>query len=135
MIFFDFLCYYLTMWFSTAVSRQLSTPVERTCYALGISTFLYLLGIGLTIEYFITNSFVSLVPTWIYFLLCVALVYLYRYAYISRNRYELIVCRQAENRHFNISNKKGINLSIAFCLGSVVFMILLRLILTFYNKH
>lgn len=124
MVLFDFLFYYLTMWFSTAITKQFRTPAEQACYALGIVCFIYIFGAISLIEHSITKSFKSYISDWAYILIGLGLMQLFQYIYITRGRYDLIKNGQNMNVRFNITDKKGIFISLSFGVGSLLFFII-----------
>ncbi len=131
MILFDFLFYYLTMWFSTAKTKQPSTPSERASYIFGISILLYIMGAYSLIEYFLTKSLKSHIYTWICCIIGLGLIQLLQYIYIKRGRYELIKNREVQHKRFKISDKNGMVLSIIFGASGLLFVVLSVLLIHF----
>jgi hypothetical protein len=124
MILFDFLFYYLTMWFSTAKTKQLSSPSERASYALGISLLLYVMGINYLFGYFLTKSLKATIPIWICMLIGLGICQLFQYLYIDKGRYEFIKDREVQDSKFKIPDKNGMIISVIFSAGGLLFIVL-----------
>jgi Ca2+/Na+ antiporter len=117
MILIDFLYYYLTIWFSTSKrENRIRTPKERTAYTLGVISTICLIFIGKNIEFICTGYFnKQIIPTYFYIVIGFALIYVYQYIYINRDRYAEI-SRNKPFSKYQISDKKGIFLSLLFCV-------------------
>jgi hypothetical protein len=133
MILFDFLFYYLTMWFSTAKTQQISSPPERASYTLGIISSVYIMWFFSLTEYFVAKSFKFHINEWVYILIGFGLIQLYQYIYVNNGRYELIKNRENNDRRFRISDKRGMNLSIAFCIAGPLFFVVWKSIIHSIN--
>jgi len=131
MILFDFLFYYLTMWFSTAKTKQLSSQRERASYAFGISLMLYIMGIYSLIEYFLTKSLKAHINVWICLLIGLGITQLFQYLYIEKRRYEFIKNREAQDSKFKISDKNGMILSVIFGASGLLFAVFSILLIHF----
>jgi hypothetical protein len=123
----DFLFYYFTLWFTQNKQKLVwSTPLERAAYAITIFTIFWIITIWeisvFTLPQF-KNFNITAIP------LAIAgfcVLFLYRYIYINRNRYELIT--SPNYRKFKISDKNGILIAIIFGLTSAVIPFVLAVI-------
>jgi hypothetical protein len=87
----DFQFYYLTVWFEkTRDKLKWSTPIERTCYAMGLGTVSLFFGVYILAQYTIFRS-LKIGITWI-FLLVIGFgsILAYRYIYIKQERLQTI---------------------------------------------
>ena len=127
----DFLYYYLTLWFSTSQTKnRIRTPEERTAYVLGIISMLWVMFICTAIEYFETKSFQKpFIPVFVYVLIGIGLTQLYQQIYIKKGRLNLIRNKDNPFSQYNLSNRKGVVISIVFCVASFLIPVILRVII------
>ncbi|MEO8884967.1 MAG: hypothetical protein ABI367_02820 [Mucilaginibacter sp.] len=118
---FDFLFYYSTLWYSKATTNQFRNPPQQASYVLGISSSLYVYSLSILIEYFITKSFKSQVPIWVFMVIALVIIQLFQYIYINKGRYNDIKERYLKS---NISDKKGKRLTVAFIVSGLVVCVL-----------
>jgi hypothetical protein len=133
MMMFDFLFYYLTMWFSTAKTKQFRSPPEQTSYVLGISLLLLVMNIYYLLGYFLYNSTKAYIPVWLCMLIGLDIIQFFQYLYIEKGRYEFVKVREQNNSQFNVSDKNGIALSIAFGVSGLFLMIFSAFLIHFLN--
>jgi len=115
----DFLFYYLTGWFTEHRDKlSWSDPLERAVYAMGLFTMFWIVGIG-EISQFLMGKQVdfnmSLLP---FVILGLVVMALYKYIYITKRRYELIL--SANYRSFTLNANTGVTVSIIFAFFSTL---------------
>jgi len=90
MILLDFIIYYLTLYFTNRPKTvSWTSPVERAIYALSLITTSWILAI----QFFIIIHFgidIESRALWIYVLIALGLMWLYKYIYITKSRLKLI---------------------------------------------
>jgi hypothetical protein len=112
MTIFDFLYYYLMLWFNKRQKHfKKMIPYERVSYGLGIMVIVWILCIDHIVEYFIFDSSRSIIPNFIFVIIALALMWLFDYIYVKKKRYENIVLPRYHES--NISEKIGILISIS----------------------
>jgi len=132
MKFFDFLFYYLTCWFTKrAKVFKKMVPIDRVTYVMGISTLLWIMCIDMIVEYFIFGSFKSIVPKYIFIISAFFFMWLFKYIYITKKRYERIF--EINQYKFNVSEKIGITISIVFVFLSLLIPFAIATILYVMN--
>jgi len=127
MIILDFLFYYLTIWFEQNKNNlKWSTPIERTVYAVSLITGLWIISVYELFEICIEKSFtlkhVPLIPG-VIIILCIMQVY--KYIYITKNRYSLVTTLIFEGSN-GVKSRKIF--AIIFVLFSFIFPYLLFMI-------
>jgi len=130
---FDFLFYYLTMWFSTAKTKQFRSPPEQTSYVFGISLLLYVMSIYSLMEYFLYKLTKAYIPVWICMLIGLGIIQIFQYAYIQKGRYEFLKNREEHNSKFKISDKNGMIISVVFGASGFFFIIFSVFLIHFLN--
>ena len=96
MIILDFLFYYLTYWFDKNKQKLAwSTPLERTIYAVGLMSGTLILALDQFLEFKYPYLFTVLIPKWIFIILVLLIMQLYKYIYIIRNRYQFVVSKNS----------------------------------------
>jgi ABC-type Fe3+ transport system permease subunit len=116
---FDFVIYYLTVYFDR--NRKLlswSTPLERTCYAVGMATTGFLCAVVNALEFRVFNNKNN--PYSIIFLfIALGLMKLFQYIYRDRDRYRYISL--SDSKRPTTSYRTGVTISIiviAICILS-----------------
>ncbi len=127
MLFFDFLIYNLTNWYTSHRSGlKWSTPLERAIYVAGIITVLWLFDFWLIINTFLLKNDTlkgSILP---FVILGLGVMLSLQYIYKKKGRLELI--NRASNQPFNISDNVGQIFSISLLfLPLIIFGFLLLL--------
>lgn len=113
---FDFLYYYLYLWFSNRQKRfKAIVPLERVSYGLGITMLIWLICIDAIVEFFIFRSFKSVIPIYIQVLIAISIMWLFDRIYVKNKRFEKVVIPNYQNS----SRKENIGIIISL---SVVFM-------------
>ena len=119
MVIFDFLYYYLMLWFNKRRKHfKKLIPYERVSYGMGIIVILWILCVDHIIEYFVFDKLVSIIPKFIFVIVALALIWLFDYIYVKRKRYEYIVLPRYHKS--NISEKIGIRISISTVILSLL---------------
>jgi len=125
----DFLFFYFVHWFKKR--KNIKEPIERTLYVLSICSILWLFFLNNIIEYFLFNTLKSKIPGFIFVICAIIFYYLFKYIYVYKRRYYMILDRS--NLEFNVSNKTGITISLIFFISSFIIPLLtvtiLRLIM------
>lgn len=132
---FDFIYYYLTMWFSTSkIADRIRTPQERAAYVLGIVSMIQVLFIVKIIEYLETNSFIEWqIPGLVYIILGLLFIQLYQYIYINRGRYDKFLHGKRPFSSMHFSQRQSINLVLSICILSFAIPMIARIIIFFIN--
>jgi len=119
MLIFDFLYYYLMLWFNKRQKHfKTMIPYERVSYGLGIMMLLWILCIDHIVEFFVFDNFKSIIPIYIYILIAITLMWVFDYIYIKRRRYQRIVIPKYQKR--NLPDKTGIIISISVVILSLL---------------
>ena len=88
----DFLFYYLTLWFEEHKQNlKWSTPLERAIYVLGIITICWIISFNEIIQMFFFKETIKSISTILIIVIGLGIMELYKYIYITKKRYELIV--------------------------------------------
>ena len=115
MIIFDFLYYYLMIWFNNRqVLFKKTFPSERVSYGLGIMAFLWFECIDIIVEFIIFRSFVSVIPLYVSVLIAIMFMWLFDYIYIKKKRYEKIVVPEYQNRSLKANTGIIISMLVIF---------------------
>lgn len=114
----DFLFYYLVKWFELRQQKfKRIDPVEKTTYGLGISVLLWLMCFDMVIEYYVFKSFKSIIPNYVFVIVALFFMWLFKYIYITKGRFKRVL--EINKNGFGISEKTGITISIIFILISL----------------
>ena len=125
MIILDFLFYYLTYWFEKNRDKlSWSTPIQRSTYAIGLMTMGLLYSINEFLELGRIKSFQFHIPWFVYIIGALAVIKLYDYIYITRDRYQKVATEIP--KRFNISDDTG----AVICMAIVAIFILSPFIIT-----
>ena len=125
MIVLDFLFYFLTYWFDKNKDNQSwSTPIQRSTYAIGLMTMGLLYSINECFESGKNKSLQFHIPWFVYLICALAVMKLYDYIYITKNRYQRI--NKEIPKKFGISDDTG----AMICVAIVALLILSPFIIT-----
>jgi len=125
MIVLDFLFYYLTYWFDKNKDKlSWSTPIQRSTYAIGLMTMGVLYSINECFELGKDKSLQIHIPWFVYLICTLAVMKLYDYIYITKNRYERITTEIPAK--MKISDDTG----AIICMAVVALLILSPFIVT-----
>lgn len=106
---FDFLFYHIALYYEkNPRTLTWSSPAQRAGYALGLTAISWLMALQFFIEIDIlktTQYGISI----IHLILAVGLIYLFRYIYEKKGRYELT--KSSKYRPFDINDSSGITVS------------------------
>ena len=122
----DYLIYFLTYWYDHRLTKfKWSSPLEKACYALGITTIFLLFGILIIVLYLyklklIPNNYILGIGIIIGFLV----IQFYCYIYIRKNRYDRILVKY---KSANVN--KGVRTSILFVILSSIIPLILAVCL------
>ena len=115
----DFLFYYLVKWFEKRQQKfKRIDPIEKACYGLGISVLLWLMCFDMVVEYFVLESFKSIIPNYVFIIVALFFMWLFKYIYITKGRYKSVL--ETNEDGFNVSEKTGITISIIFVFLSLL---------------
>jgi hypothetical protein len=95
-----------------------SSPLERTVYAMGLFTMFWIVAMGEILQFLMGKQVdfnISLLP---FVILGLAIMALYKYVYITKARYELIL--SANYRSFTLKSKTGVTIFIIFAFFSTL---------------
>ena len=124
----DFLFYYLVKWFEKRQQKfKRIDPIEKTTYGLGIAVLLWILCVDMIVEYFIFKSFKSIIPNYVFVLLALFFMWLFRYIYITKKRYLSIL--ETNEQGFGVSEKTGITISVIFVFFSLLIPMAITILL------
>jgi hypothetical protein len=133
MIVLDFLFYYLTYWFEKHKDKlKWSTPLERAVYAVGLMSTLWIYSFGEILRYTV-KGFDYKFSMIIYILIGLGIMQLYKYIYIIKSRYQLLVSRKTNPG--NVSIKIGTTISIIVMFISVLLPLIVLLIFVPFGGH
>lgn len=125
MIILDYLFFYLTYWFNKNSNKlKWSTPTERSSYVIGIATTTFLVSIAEILAFTVYKNSKFPVPDFTFVGLALAIMYLYDYIYIKKDRYNSI----RSNNNFAPENySRGVIISwvivvICIALPALIFM-------------
>ena len=125
MIVLDFLFYFLTYWFDKNKDNQSwSTPIQRSTYTIGLMTMGLLYSINECFESGKNKSLQFHIPWFVYLICALAVMKLYDYIYITKNRYQRI--NKEIPKKFGISDDTG----AMICMAIVALLILSPFIIT-----
>ena len=133
MIILDFLFYYLTYWFGKNKDKlRWSTPLERTVYAVGLISMVWIYSLNEILTYTLKgfNYHFSML---VYLFLGLAIMQLYKYIYITKNRYNLLIAKK--KKPGNINNKTGAIISIIFLFITILLPLIILIIFVPFGKH
>lgn len=115
----DFLFYYLVKWFEKRQQKfKRIDPVEKTVYGLGIATILWIMCFDSILEYYLFKSFKSIIPNFIFVIVALFFIWLYKFIYITKGRHKYIL--ETYKQGFVASEKTGITISIIFVFLSLL---------------
>ena len=115
----DFLFFFLVKWFEKRQQKfRRIDPIERTSYGLGIATMLWIMCIDTVIEYYLFDSFKSIIPNFIFVFAGLLFMWFYKYIYINKERFKRIL--ETREQGFGVSEKTGIAISITFVFLSLL---------------
>ena len=124
----DFLFYYLVKWFEKRQQKfKRIDPIEKTTYGLGIAVLLWILCVDMIVEYFIFKSFKSIIPNYVFVLLALFFMWLFRYIFITKKRYLRIL--ETNEQGFGVSEKTGITISVIFVFFSFLIPMAITILL------
>jgi hypothetical protein len=124
----DFIFYYLIKWFEKRQQKfKRIDPIEKTCYGLGISVLLWLMCFDMVVEYFVLKSFKSIIPNYVFVIVAIFFMWLFKYIYITKGRYKSVL--ETNEDGFNVSEKTGITISIIFVFLSLFIPMALAVLL------
>ena len=128
MIIPDFLIYYLAKWYEKHPEKlSWSTPVERACYIVGLTTIFLFFGLGEIFDIFILRSAIFLKSEIPFIAAGLLSMLLYNYIYIKQARYAAI---NSSGKNFGVSEKRGTVLAIISVFVSAVIPIGIFMIFT-----
>jgi hypothetical protein len=117
MIVLDFLFYYLTYWFDKNKDKlNWSTAIERSAYVVGLMTMGLLYSINECFELLKIKSPQFHIPWFVYLICALAVIKLYDYIYITRNRYQRITTEIPNKIHISDDTGAMICITIAALL-------------------
>jgi hypothetical protein len=124
----DFLFYYLVKWFKKRQQKfKRIDPIEKTCYGIGITALLWLMCFDMVIEYFVLKSFKSIIPNYVFVIVALFFMWLFKYIYITKERDKDVL--ETNEDGFNVSEKTGITISIIFVFLSLLIPMALAVLL------
>ncbi|MFN5628173.1 MAG: hypothetical protein ACK48W_02700 [Bacteroidota bacterium] len=124
----DFLFFYLVRWFEKRQQKfKRIDPIEKTVYGLGIASVLWILCIDMIIEFYVLKTFSSVIPNFIFVIVALLFMWLYKYIYITKERYKQILERHETG--FGVLEKTGIAISISFVFLSLLIPMALAVLL------
>ena len=126
----DFLFYFLVRWLQKIDRRTTKTVSypERVSYILAMCFLCWLMTIDAILEYLLFNgTFVTKVPLPLFIILAMIVIYLLKYIYIKKERYNHILGKS--DPKFNMSYKLGITISLLFFFFTFAVFMLLVIIL------
>jgi hypothetical protein len=106
-------------------------PNERVTYVMGIITIVWIIFFDKIIEFYFFGSFKSRIPNFVFVIAALFLMWLYKYVYITKKRYEKYL--KSNNHKFTISEKEGISISIVFVFLS--FIVPMIVIIIFHKMN
>jgi hypothetical protein len=130
MIVLDFVIYYLTKYFED--KRYLlswSTPIQRSCYAIGIASGAYLYSLAALIELGIFKNYRFKIPALLLIIIILFFIKLYGYIYEEKNRYQNIDAGRFKFAK-GVSDKSRYIVSAIFVVFSI-----LSIFLIYYIFH
>jgi hypothetical protein len=126
MMLFDFLFYYLTMYFEEHPEKlSWSSPLERVCYIVGLVSILWLRACWQLITYIQNNSHLPEIPLIHVILVGLIIMQLYKYIYYKKGRYQSLLLN---NDKFNLNDSLGKTISITFVFFSFTLPLLVPII-------
>lgn len=128
MIVTDFLFYYLVIWFRRRQQKfRRIDPIEKTTYGLGLITIFWIICLDMIIEYFVFRSFKSIIPNYIFVIIALFFMWLFKYIYVVKGRYNRLL--ETHKQGFNVSENTGIRLSIIFVFLSLLIPMMIAVLL------
>jgi len=114
----DFLFYYMTGWFEKHKNRlRWSTPLQRSCYGIGLGSVSFISSINDIIHYTIFKHKNYSFPKLLFLFIALGLMQLYSFIYIEKKRFEKINPDQFKLVKFiSERNREIITLIIVFLL-------------------
>ncbi len=113
MIVLDFLVYYTNAWFENNRKKLAwSTPLERTCYVIGIALSCFLLTIQQLYQYVILKNVIYIIPKIILIIFALGIIQLISYIYITKDRF-----RKVELNKFDVLGKISENARTIFTMA------------------
>ena len=134
MIVLDFLFYYMTYWFDKNKDKlSWSTPIQRSTYAIGLMTMGLLYSINECFELGKNKSLQFHIPWFVYLICALAVMKLYDYIYITKDRYQRITA--VIPKKFKISDDTGAMICIAIVALLIFSPFIITTILVPFGGH
>ena len=129
---FDFLYYYLYLWFNKSQKRfNAVITYKRVSYGLGIIMLIWLICIDAIVEFFIFKSFKSVIPIYIQVLIAISIMWLFDHIYVKNKRFEKVVIPNFQNS----SRKENIGIIISIFVVFMSLFITLAVMMLLHLLH
>ncbi len=134
MIVLDFLVYYFTYWFNNHKDKlSWSTPVQTSCYVVGLIVMALLFSINEFFEFGRVESLRFHFSKLLYSVLAVLVMKLFDYIYTTKNRYQIIATEIPAK--FNISDDTGAIICIGIAFLTIMSPFIVSTIVIPFGGH